>query len=98
MAALRNGIPIIAVRENKTVLSVNAKAMGLENVIDVNSYTEAAGIILALRNGIALRSLRRPFDAALEIRPPLEFEKELRHGGAPTPEQRKRAWGRLRSC
>jgi Protein of unknown function (DUF3326) len=60
MAGEYSRIPVIAVRENATVLNVNNECMGMPNVVEVESYLEAAGVILALREGIALESLRRP--------------------------------------
>ncbi|HXU46740.1 MAG TPA: DUF3326 domain-containing protein [Thermoanaerobaculia bacterium] len=65
--AHRYGVPIIAVRENRTILSVSAARLGFSNVIEVDNYAEAAGILLALRKGIGLESFRRPL-------------KTLRHG------------------
>ncbi len=62
LAARQAGIPVIAVAANKTILDVSAAALGLDNVIPARNYAEAAGVILALRNGIALDSIDRPFD------------------------------------
>lgn len=62
-AAADRGTPVIAVRENGTVLNVTAKALGLRSVIEVDSYLAASGVVLALRNGISLESLRRPLAA-----------------------------------
>lgn len=59
--AQRYGIPVIAVQENQTILDITREKIGLNNVIDAQSYTEAAGIIMALKNGISLESLSRPF-------------------------------------
>lgn len=53
-ACLDAGIPIIIVRENTT------GHMHMLNVLRVENYFEAAGLILAMREGIALNSLRRP--------------------------------------
>jgi hypothetical protein len=64
LAAEHHGIPVIAVRENTTILEVDAEALGLANVIEVDSYLEAAGVLLALRRGISLESLRRPIRSA----------------------------------
>jgi hypothetical protein len=97
MAAHLHDIPIITVAENSTILSVHKDAMKLDNVIESSSYAEAAGIILALRNGISIRSLRRPFEAALELRPPVEFEKDAARRAQPLSEPTKRAWGTIRS-
>jgi hypothetical protein len=63
LAACRDGIPVIAVRENRTILDVDAARLGLRGVIEVDSYLEAAGVLIALRAGLALESLRRPLRA-----------------------------------
>jgi hypothetical protein len=60
LAAEWNGVPVIAVRENASVLRVGNDRMGLAGVIEVESYLEAAGLVLALREGIAPAALRRP--------------------------------------
>lgn len=62
LAAVSNGIPVIAVRENRTILQVTAEALGLAGVIEVGNYLEAAGVVASLRAGIALQSLRRPLE------------------------------------
>jgi Protein of unknown function (DUF3326) len=67
LAAELSGIPIIAVRENRTVLNVTNDHMRFENVVPVETYLEAAGVLLALREGIALPSLRRPLDRTRRI-------------------------------
>ncbi len=52
-AALEKNIPVIAVEENKTVLNVTAEALGIENkIIKAKNYFEAAGQLLAMKNGI----------------------------------------------
>ena len=60
LQAQKYQIPVIAVRENHTILDISQSKIQLNNVIEVNSYAEAAGIILALKNGIHLPSLSRP--------------------------------------
>lgn len=60
--AERDNIPIIAVEENRTVLDVGRAKLGMRNVIEVRNYAEAAGIILALKKGINLQSIRRPLE------------------------------------
>jgi hypothetical protein len=67
LAAEWNGIPLIAVRENASVLRVGNDALGMANVIEVESYLEAAGLVLALREGIVPASLRRPLRPARRI-------------------------------
>jgi uncharacterized protein DUF3326 len=67
LAAELNGIPLIAVGENDTILDVTNRKMQMRNVIEVRSYLEAAGVVLALRAGISLPSLRRPIHAARNI-------------------------------
>lgn len=58
--AHKHGIPIIAVRENKTILRVDRDVMQMSEVIEVGNYAEATGVLVALRNGIHLESIRRP--------------------------------------
>lgn len=58
--AHKHGIPIVAVSENRTILGVPGDKLGFNNVIAVDNYVEAAGVLLALKNGIDLRSVRRP--------------------------------------
>jgi hypothetical protein len=67
LAAELSAIPLIAVRENDTVLNVSNEVMGMANVIEVDSYLEAAGVLTALRSGLALESLRRPIGEAREV-------------------------------
>jgi len=62
-------IPVVAVRENATVLKVTNDTMGMSNVIEVDSYLEAAGVLVALRDGISLESLRRPLPRARRVEP-----------------------------
>jgi len=58
LACAERGVPVIAV-ENPCVLSVTAEALGLE-VLPASSYSEAAGLLLALREGINPEALQRP--------------------------------------
>jgi len=67
LAAEYSGIPLIAVRDNETVLNVTNDKMRMDNVIEVDSYLEAAGVVLALREGISLESVRRPIDCARQV-------------------------------
>ena len=59
LACAARGVPLIAVAGNDCLLQVNGEALGLE-VISANSYTEAAGLVLALREGLDPAMLRRP--------------------------------------
>ena len=60
LAAQKNKILVIAVRENKTVLDVTPEKLGLNNVVVVENYLEAFGIISTIKASIALDSVRRP--------------------------------------
>ena len=62
-----SGIPLIAVSENQTILNVSNAQMRMTNVIEVSSYLEAVGVVVALREGISLESLRRPIRSAQRI-------------------------------
>jgi hypothetical protein len=61
LQAQTHGIPVIAVQENETILNVTHEYLPLDQVIPVRNYAEAAGIIVALKHGIHLDSLSRPF-------------------------------------
>ncbi|HTV80664.1 MAG TPA: DUF3326 domain-containing protein [Steroidobacteraceae bacterium] len=67
LAAEYSNIPLIAVEENATLLRVTNDMMHMRNVIPVRTYTEAAGVVLALRNGLCLESLRRPLHCARQL-------------------------------
>jgi len=62
LAALEQGIRVIAVRENRNIMSNDLTALpwaaGQLHVVD--NYWEAAGVLAALKAGIAPESLRRP--------------------------------------
>lgn len=60
ICAGEQGVPIIAVEENGTVLEVEANKVGLKNVIQVRNYLEAAGVLTALQKGIAINTIGRP--------------------------------------
>ncbi len=63
LACIERRVPLIAVH-NPCVLEVTAQALGLEElggqVLPAGSYTEAAGWITALREGLSPASLQRP--------------------------------------
>ena len=67
LACAERGVPVIAVH-NPCVLEVNAEALGLE-VLQARSYSEAAGLVLALREGIAPAALQRPLPPLRLLQP-----------------------------
>lgn len=62
LMAAERGIPLIAVRSRVSGCHVPPETLGL-TVIEASSYLEAAGILLALREGLSLDGLRRPVGA-----------------------------------
>jgi hypothetical protein len=58
LACIEAGIPVIAVRENTSVLNDKMP----ESFIVVENYLEAAGILMAYRAGVDPRSCRRPIE------------------------------------
>ena len=62
LAALQQDIPVIAVRENKNVMRNDLSSLPWKSgqFHSVANYWEAAGVISALRAGIAPESVRRP--------------------------------------
>ena len=71
LACAARGVPLIAVASNRCLLDVNAAALGLQ-VLEAASYAEAAGLVLALREGLDPASLRRPFERLRVERMPVE--------------------------
>jgi hypothetical protein len=66
LAALEQGIPVIAVRENKNIMRNDLEILPWSRgqFIRVNTYLEAVGVMTALREGIAVESLQRPILSA----------------------------------
>lgn len=58
-ACMNKQIPIIVVRQNKTVLNENISHV-TKNVIYVENYLEAAGVIQAYKAGVSIESVLRP--------------------------------------
>jgi len=58
LACAERGIPLISVH-NPSLLQVSAEALGLA-AIPAASYSEAAGVVMALREGINPAALQRP--------------------------------------
>jgi hypothetical protein len=56
-ACINAGIPVIAVRENKTIMNDKMP----DDFIIVDNYIEAAGLLMAFKAGIYPKSVRRPF-------------------------------------
>lgn len=67
LACAERGVPLIVVTGNPCVLQVDGAALGLP-VVGASSYGEAAGLVLALREGLALETpalnAGRPWDGA----------------------------------
>lgn len=66
LASHSRGVPLIVVTTNSSLLAVDAAALGLgpeAPVFEVNSYAEAAGLVLALREGLSPAALKRPFSS-----------------------------------
>ena len=68
LAALEQGIPVIAVRENKNLMRNDLSALPWEDgqLLFAENYWEAAGLVAALRVGIAPEAVRRPLRRTLQ--------------------------------
>ena len=67
LACLERRVPVISVA-NPSVLEVTSIALGVgSGVLQAGSYAEAAGLVLALREGVALSALMRPISALKEL-------------------------------
>lgn len=60
---LERGVPVILVGDNRTAFGMSPEDLGLHDhpaIVRVDSYAEAAGVLLAMRAGIAIEQIRRP--------------------------------------
>ncbi len=62
LAAIEQGIPVIAVRENCNRMRSDLTALPFApgKLFIVDNYLEAAGVMMALKAGVAVSSVRRP--------------------------------------
>ncbi len=69
LAAIENNIPVIAVRENKNKMQNDLAAYPFreDKLFIVENYWEAAGVMTALRAGVAPASVRRPISHTRKI-------------------------------
>nr|YP_002048868.1 hypothetical protein PCC_0208 [Paulinella chromatophora]ACB42658.1 hypothetical protein PCC_0208 [Paulinella chromatophora] len=61
LASVERGIPIITVHDNSCILNVGSYDLDVKT-LNTKNYAEAAGLVLALREGIAFESLCRPIN------------------------------------
>ncbi|MYB26151.1 MAG: DUF3326 domain-containing protein [Candidatus Dadabacteria bacterium] len=63
LAALEQGIKVVAVKENKNLMKndLNELPWDTGQFIQVENYLEAAGVLNSIKNGIDPSSIRRPF-------------------------------------
>ena len=67
LACVERGIPVISVA-NPSLLTVTSEVLGLSSgVLQASSYSEAAGLLVALREGISPAALGRPLPPLQEI-------------------------------
>ena len=66
LACIERGLNVISVK-NKNILNLGNHNLNYPKLIEVDSYLEAAGLILALRQGINLKSIKRPLNKVQEL-------------------------------
>jgi hypothetical protein len=67
LACFERKVPVICVT-NPSLLQVTSTVLGLgSEVLQASSYAEAAGMVLALREGVSLSALMRPLPALKEM-------------------------------
>ncbi len=81
MAALEQGIPVIAVRENRNLMRNDLSQLPWQKgqFIHVDNYLEAVGVMNALKAGVTLESVRRPI-AATQVRKAIEERDQFAAG------------------
>jgi hypothetical protein len=73
LAALEQGISVIAVRENRNRMKNELKNLPFApgKLFIVDNYLEAVGVMTALKSGISVSSVRRPLAETRVISEPL---------------------------
>ena len=61
LAGIERGLNIISVK-NENILNIDNHNFNYPKLIEVDNYFEAAGLILAIREGINLKSIQRPLN------------------------------------
>lgn len=76
LAALQQGIPVIAVRENKNLMQNDLSLLPWSEgqYFEVDNYLEAAGLICAMRAGIDPATVRRPLASTIVERVTRDLE------------------------
>jgi Protein of unknown function (DUF3326) len=86
LAALEQGIPVIAVRENRNLMRNDLSDLpwrpGQFRIVE--NYWEAAGVLAAMRAGIAPESVRRPMSFV-----PVEVVSKRREGTSTKPQHQQ---------
>jgi putative transposase len=86
LAAMEQGIPVIAVRENHNLMRNELGGLGFKKgkYFVAQNYPEAVGIMTALKAGVALDSVRRPLAETKvvceRIQEPSRAESEIKTG------------------
>ncbi len=80
-AALEQGIPVIAVRENRNLMRNDLSQLPWKKgqFIQVDNYLEAVGVMNALKAGVTLESVRRPISAT-KVRKAIEERDKFAAG------------------
>lgn len=67
LAALEQGIPVIAVKENKNRMENNLEKLPFApgKLYIVDNYLEAVGVMHVLKAGVSLESVRRPLESTV---------------------------------
>ncbi len=68
LACVERGLNIISVK-NQNILKVTNQLLNYPNLIQVNNYIEAAGVILSIKKGIYFDSINRPLKKIQRIFP-----------------------------
>jgi len=66
LAGIEKGLNIISVK-NENIMNVDNRYFNYPKIFEVDNYLEAAGLILAMREGINPKSIKRPLNKIQEL-------------------------------
>lgn len=67
LSAFENNIPILAIKENSCVVGLKSSQINMNNLIELDTYSDAVTYLLALKSKISWKSIHRPLNSIEQI-------------------------------
>lgn len=67
LGARMAGVPLLAVKQNRSAVGISARSLDARGVVVVENYAEAIGFVACLRAGVAWETVARPLEAVRDV-------------------------------